>query len=416
MGFLDKLRSMVGGNRSNTAEPPSPRDLFRAEVEAQIHENPTVDSVTPRDHDYGLDVALKGGGSHTVYLENTFLETREASPDQRRERIRKLVSSIGSEEPDLDWDAAKERLVPLVRACTLFVGIDDKNLKMPIRRPFAPFLIETVALDSDDSFRYVTPDMVEGWGVPPEDAFAAAHETAAACFSDEDIEPYDPESAFPLWHVAHDDGYETSRLAVPGWLASFDGRVVGRPVAIIPQRSILIVGGDGDERCIKRLIDIAEREYEASPRTISTALYTIDDSGGVVPLVLPADHPLANAVVLGHLRLAIAEYESGKDALQKEVGEDVFVASFVGIQRGDGRVTSYTVWTQGVPSILPRAAEIALVEAVDAEAENVFRVPWEEVERLGLLEALPDLDPPRWRTRDWPSRAVLKQLRKVAVA
>lgn len=416
MGIWDRLRALVGARgNAEPPSPPSPRELFQAAVEAQLRENPAVESVTRRD-DFGLDVSLVSGGCHTVFLENTFRETRELSPDERRERIRRLLSGVGHQAPELDWEAARPRLVPLVRACTMFLGMQDARAKLPVRRPFAPFLIETVALDSDESFQYVPPDSAKTWGVRVDDVFAAARETAAACFGDEDIEPYDAGAEYPLWHVARDDGYETSRLALAGWLASFEGRVAGRPVAIIPHRSMLVVGGDGDERCLRRLIDTAEREYAASPRNISPALYTVDAGANVVPLVLPQDHSLANDVALGHLRLAMAEYEAGKDLLQEELGGEVFVASFIGVRREDGTVTSYAVWTEDVPSILPRTAEIALVEQLDTDAKNVFRVPWGAVEQLGLLEPMPHLDPPRWRAQNWPQRDVLERLRQVAVA
>lgn len=413
MAFWQKLRGWVGGDKETSA--PSPRDLYRAEVEARLKAMPVVASVAPRAGEYGLDVVLVDGGCQTLFLENTFQETRELSLNERQERIRRLISTVGRNEPELVWAAAQERLVPLIRSCSLFLGIDEGQTRLPIRRPFAPLLIETVALDSDDSFMYVSPDAASKWGVTTADVFEAALATAARCFGDEDVGRYDAEADFALWHVARDDGYETSRLALPGWLASFEGRVSGSPVAIIPQRSLLVVGGDGDERCLKRLIEIAEREYSASPRNISPALYTVDDQGTVVPLVLPPEHPLANEVALGHVRLAVAEYEAGKELLQKELGDDVFVASYVGIQRQDGRVTSYTVWTEDVPSMLPRAAEIAFVRQTDQDARDVFRVAWEAVEREGLLEPLPDSEPPRWRTKEWPNRKLLKRLRAAAV-
>ena len=166
-------------------------------------------------------------------------------------------------------------------------------------------------------------DMIAKWGVQASDVFAAAAENGQGNFVD-DIEPFDPQAPYPIWHVARDDSYESSRILVPGWLASFADKVNGRPVAIVPHRSLLIVGGDGDERCLRRLIDSAKGEFEASPRRISPALYTVDHDGMVIPLALPVGHPLAADVAVGHVMAAIAEYEVQKAQLEQHLREEVF--------------------------------------------------------------------------------------------
>ncbi len=412
MAFWQKLRGLLGASKDTPAQ--SPRELFLAEVEELLHAVPAVASVTRQDGEYGLDVVDTDGRRQSFFLENLFLESREQSPEDRRESIRRLISFVGRDDVELDWDSAKDRLVPLVRTSTLFPTITYEPMQRPVRRPFAPFLIEAIALDLDDSFEYVSAQTVASWGVDVDDVFEVARQCAATHFSDGDVERYDSEAEFPLWHVSL-DGYETSRLALPGWLAAFHGRVVGRPVAIVPQRSVLIVGGDGDERCLRRLIDIADREYAASPRNLSPALYTVDDDGAVIPLVLPQGHAMAHDVALGHLRLALDEYEASQAPLQEEVGDDVYVASLVGVRSEDGSVSSYAVWTEDVPTMLPPATEIAFVRLADDEqAKDHFRVPWAEVHREGLLEPVPDIDPPRWRTKGWPTRAVLARLRRVA--
>lgn len=78
---------------------------------------------------------------------------------------------------------------------------------------------------------------------------------------------------FKPLHVARDDSYEPCRLLVPGWLASFEDKINGSPIAIVPYRSLLIAGRYRDERCLQRLIDSAEGEFEASPGRIALARY-----------------------------------------------------------------------------------------------------------------------------------------------
>jgi hypothetical protein len=42
----------------------------------------------------------------------------------------------------------------------------------------------------------------------------------------------DEDAPYATWLVSSNDMYESSRLLLPGWLASFGGKVSGRPVAI----------------------------------------------------------------------------------------------------------------------------------------------------------------------------------------
>jgi len=268
-----------------------------------------------------------------------------------------------------------------------------------------------VGIDADDSIGYLTQSELEEWKVDAGAAFRAAHETAAAAFSAGDVRPYGSEPGFALWHVAKDDSYESSRLLMPGWLADFAGRVSGRTVAIVPSRSRVIVGGDGDEACLRALIDAAKREYLASPRSISPALYTVDGGGTVVPLVLPAGHPLAAEVALGHVSLAANEYKIQQDLLQQKLGDGVFVASYEATRKGE-LVSSYTTWAKDVPSLLPEVADIVM----GSSGADRLIVPWQLALSLAgdALRREPGLDPPRWRTVHWPDEATLARLRAAA--
>lgn len=393
----------------------SPRDLFTLEVEAILSEMPEV-TFKRRPDEFVLDVMSKGV-EHAVFLENTFHETREMSPEARAERIRRVLSTIGSDTSELGWADVQERIVPLVRASTLFLAMIEDSAKMPLSRPALPFLIQALAIDSPDSIQYVVPSNANDWGVDVETLFEVARENAARYFGAADaVEIYDAQAPYPLWHVSVDDDYQPSRLLLPGWLAAFQGKVVGRPIAIVPERAVLVIGGDGDERCLKRMIEMADREFAASRRSISPAVYTVDDAGAVVPLVMPKGHPLANDVAVGHLKLAIGEYQTQKEVLQARLGEDMFVASYVGVQKQDGSVLSYATWTEGVASLLPKVDELVLVSG-DLDEPTVHRIAWSVFEEIAgaYVVRVPDLHPPRFRAMEWPDPATLEQLRSRAL-
>jgi hypothetical protein len=417
MSLFDGFKRLLGGGRrgepDKPAEPGAPdeqdllsaEELFTREVEAALRQLPLVRSVT-RGDEFSLVVGREEG-THSLFLRNIFVETRDRTPAERAAIIQRFISFVrrpAEDQDALSFREARGRLVPLLRQVTMFHAIDSEKLKVPVRRPFAPFLMECVGIDSEDSIGYVTEAQVEGWKVSADAVFQAARETAAAAFRPGDVRPYGTERGFALWHVGKDDSYESSRLLVPGWLAAFAPRVSGRPVAIVPSRSRVIVGGDGNESCLRVLAETAQREYTASPRSISPALYTVGDGGAVVPLVLPPGHPRAGDVALGHVYLAAGEYQTQQAILQAKLGDGIFVASYKGLRK-DELVSSFTTWTEGVPTLLPEAAEIALVPA----SREVFRVPWQTALALvgERLRREPDLDPPRWRTGAWPDAAIL---------
>ena len=167
------------------------------------------------------------------------------------------------------------------------------------------------------------------------------------------MELYDEEHG-PLWTVETRDTYETSRLLRPGFLASFAGRVEGRPIAILPERSTLLIGGDARPEMVERLSESAERGVRGCvPRCLTPALYTVDDAGRVVPYVHPGQDVLANRVRLAHVRLALAEYSAQKeelDALHEAQEVDLFVASYSATARKRDEspfpgVSGRTTWT-----------------------------------------------------------------------
>ncbi len=122
---------------------------------------------------------------------------------------------------------------------------------------------------------------------------------------------------------------------------------------------------------------------------------------------------------MGHTLLAIAEYETQKEALRKKFGESVFVASFFATQSNvDGSTSSYSTWTRGAETLLPRTASIVLIADLGREPPDAFRVPWSAVEELAGEQLVEEagMEPPRWRTVGFPDDAALAKLRAVAIS
>ncbi|MCP3140026.1 DUF1444 family protein [Pyxidicoccus xibeiensis] len=426
MGFWDRLF----GRKAPAAEPAAPtapaptanearsvdpREYLLKQVEALLRADTTVEKVERHPESYGLNIT-RAGRQGSVFLDNLYADTRELPPEQRLHVIQRFLGSLWQEGPDtLPWEEVRERLLPVLRASTFGMAQlaqlgPDREM---VSRRTLPFLLELLVVDLPESAMFVQRRHLQEWGASEDEAFAAAHANLANL--SDGVELYDREPS-PIWSVDTGDTYETSRLLHPGFLASFASRVQGRPIAILPERATLLIAGDANPDTVARLCESGDREYEAASRRLTPALYTVDDTGRVVPYLRPGDDALAQQMRLAHVRLALSEYTAQKESLDKvhqARDADVFVANLSAVfRKKDGRPITYCVWTHDVDPLLPRADMVSMNEAPMA----YFLVPWAEVERLapGCLTLVPELWPPRYRTT-WPAPEVLERLRAAQV-
>ncbi|HEU0310954.1 MAG TPA: hypothetical protein VFR36_07030 [Sphingomicrobium sp.] len=93
-----------------------------------------------------------------------------------------------------------------------------------------------------------------------------------------------------------------------------------------------------------------------------------------------------------HLQAAYAGQQEG---LQLDLGNSVFVASYQGVVH-DGQLATFSIWTDSVPTALPKTDFVWLQ---DAKMTRWFVVPWSDLEAaIGKLSALERVEPPRYLT------------------
>ncbi|MCY1018868.1 DUF1444 family protein [Pyxidicoccus sp. MSG2] len=420
MGFWDRLfgrkapepQPAVPAPAANAVQTVNPREYLLKQVEALLRAEPKVEKVERHPDSYGLQFT-RDGRQGSVFLDNLFADTREVPPEARSQLIQRFLRSLWQDGPDsLPWEEVRQRLLPVLRSATFGMSQlaqleSDREL---VGRRTLPFLRELLVVDMPESAMFVQRRHLQEWGADAEAAFAAAHENLAGLPLD-GVELYDREPS-PIWSVDSGDTYETSRLLHPGFLASFTGRVEGRPIAILPERSTVLIAGDANPATVARLCESGEREYEAASRRLTPALYTVDEAGRVVPYLRPGNDALAQRVRLAHVRLALSEYAAQKESLDKlhEANSvDVFVASLSAVARKkDERPVTWCVWSRDVDTLLPRSDVVAM----NPGNQDVFMVPWEDLERLmpGCLTPVPEAWPPRHRTTAWPAPDVLERL------
>jgi uncharacterized protein YtpQ (UPF0354 family) len=353
----------------------------------------------------------------TAYLYGIFQETREFAPEQRLAQIGRFLKIFEESREELTWDDARERLIPVVRVVDFAI---DSPFKL-VSRPFLPFLRLFVAIDHEDSLAFVSDNNLQEWQKDASEVFEHAFQTLANHVSEADVEPYDSDANSPLLHVAANDSYEPSRLAAPGFLASFAGKVPGNPIAVIPDRSRMLISGDGDRQTLARLARSAEAEFMAAARAISPAVYTVAADGAVQPLHLASDHPEHFLIERGHRMLAASSYSEQQQRLEKEFERDaidIFVASLgLFADKVTGETKSWAAMPEGVDGLLPEVDLIAIGGGEGTQKWHAM-VPWQALFDLApeCLELSPDHDPPRWRTVAWPNDVAIAKLRALAEA
>jgi hypothetical protein len=237
--------------------------------------------------------------------------------------------------------------------------------------------------------------------------FAAAHDNLHARAS-LGVQP-DGDGPRVLRFIDSGDAYFASMILLEGWLAGLAPRVGGRPIAFVPDNNTLIVTSD-DPVSMPALLELVEREYNEAARSISPVAYTVDGSASVIPYPASASHPARQQVKRSTIILAANEYGAQKHWTEKahqRDGIDVYVAEYTVGQRPDDSLFSYTVWAAPVDTLLPQADYVAFADT-DREA---FWVPWKTLTEFVGLIPVEDMNPTRFRVRQWPDPSIVDQLR-----
>lgn len=383
MGLFDWLKGT-----KKTGPEVTPQEHFTREVERLLLGRPNV-TVKRGSEVFALVLNVDGRES-SAFLGNLFHETRDVDPERRAEMINRFVSGIADPEPAYDTlEEAREVLAVTLRAA--IGGLMGASL---VGREFVPCLQEYLVLDGKHRIAFCTDDKVEKWKAPLDELFRIGRDRIATAGAQVSVE-----KDRGIFSVDDDDDYEAARLLVPGFLASFREHVKGRPIAVVPTRNQLYIAGDADPQTVISLCELAEREYAASPRRVSAAIYSVDEEGRVVRYVREVQDEAALRARASHVRFEGNEYAVQRqelDAQHAEDGTDIFVGSFGAITTQAGAMISWTTLAQNVHALLPRTDVIALQNDVDPSA--LFA--WDDVVRVAphRMKRHPTLFPPRWET------------------
>ncbi|MEU4624620.1 hypothetical protein AB0G04_32185 [Actinoplanes sp. NPDC023801] len=396
MGLLDRFAG-------------SPRRRFAQLALRVARRTPGVERAVYEPDEFAIAIHRTGADSPAhLYLANVFRETAEATPAERRERLEKLLRLMAP-MPEDDWETVRPKLRPVVRPVT-FGAAGPAGMRPPLSRPAMPFLRELVVIDAPDAMAYVLPDRADEWGVGVDEVFAAARENLAAIARDSFDREWRDGSAVSMFDDG--DGYYTSLLLSPGWLAEAGERMGGPVIAFAPDNNTLLVAPVPEDG-IEQVYGIVEHSFGEAVRYLSPVGYVAGPQGRAVPYAPPPGHPHHVPARRAAAVLALTEYSNQTEWLSTQyakAGFDVHVGDLMAVEPSGGApAETIATWTDGVEALLPRADSIAFARpgiGVD------FRVPWHIAEEQAGLVAEPLLAPARYRVAGWPAPEVLARLRE----
>ena len=349
----------------------------------------------------------RDGTKSNIYLGNLFHEYTQAPRAERPAVLRKFVlgNAIEAAEMPDTYEAAKSRLLPIVRtAADEAMGLlsaqrlsstRDDNPARLASRPLAGPLIVGLAFDTPNAIRRIDTRQLESWQVDFERVLDDALQNLRGL----------PEHggwqhiAAGVWRGAWGDSYEPSRILLPDLIRRLD---VADPVALMPVRNALLVCSARNEEGLAVMAALAKAAIESEPRWLSlTPLALVGERWEV--FTPPASCARAFAELALHdLAQSYAGQKDLLDDLHQRRGADIFVASATGVEK-DGQLMTYSVWTEGVDTLLPRTDLVVLSRLKDGQLGQTIFVPWDAaVAMLSELMEPTDHVPARFRARQFP--------------
>lgn len=330
-----------------------------------------------------------GKASHRMFLYNSFAEyQRLGSDEERGNHLARLIQfTKESREPRPRGDAALDKLLPVLRSRADMLATlsgQDGFSYSKTSRPFCETMLVMLALDFDASIALVTDETLDELGVSFDEALGIA-----AGYLDERGDHKFGQLAEGTFISSCGDFYDASRILLPDLFLQLP--LKGNPVAIVQSRSSVLVTGSEDMEGLAMIAGFALDDLPQMERAVAINPIELVD-GKWRPFDIRPDHPqrLKN---LAPNQLVWA-YTATQATVQKLLGEDIFVASALLVER-DGMAATAATWAAGVPTACPLVDAILIEE--DGSSPQIVRSLADVLKVCGPFEEVQAFPhPPRW--------------------
>ena len=370
----------------------------------------------PKDYVFVPDTFMLKRDSDLINLRNVYEQYCREKDDVRERTLRHFVAALISSKSTkpIQLDEARDRLAAVVRERAMFsqaeaiwsIEYDRPPGAKMVFEPLTKWFSKTVVLDFPGHVTVVSETQLKEWGIDFDEAF----EIGISNLRKGSSPRFGRDGTFftGLWK----DDYDSSRVLLPELLA--DLHLDGDPVFVLPNRLTLLVAGSKDESGIRAMLTKAEEIMRAETKPQNPSPLVIQH-GQVCDFEVPRSSPIFHNVQRAQ-RLAALEYcndQKGQlDKLYAQKGKDLFVASYKLNMAKDGEYSSFSVWSKGVPSLLPETDTVFFFDpSLPKDRQMVARAPWARVASVaGDMMLDTNMFPKRHYVSKFPSTEQLVSL------
>ncbi|SUA44864.1 Uncharacterised protein [Nocardia africana] len=351
-----------------------------------------------------------------ISLETVFKRCQSVSDQEARRLLFEFVDLPSPEErgQGQGWAAVADRLRPLIRqAGNLDMRMEGARLAdHTLWRPILPCLMETAVIDGQTKMHNTNPAQLQEWGVDSDTVFDTARANMAELGLDT-IGRYDPRDRGGMLYIPDTSGddYAGSLPLVDGWLAGIGTKAGARPIVFVAQNAGVLVGAEFSEEHVLHLVRTARELFDDALREVSPVPYTLDDHGRLVPYRVPRTHAAWREIRSAETVLAAHVYEQQYEHLRADLDAELTddrAAKLGAVRKKDGVETTWTPWTDTVPTLLPRANNVSLT---NPDTGATFFVPWQTLSTAIDLRPVEGFYPPRYRVEFHPDADTMAHLR-----
>jgi hypothetical protein len=331
------------------------------------------------DHQWRFDPehsAIRHADDGTINLGNMFLEYSNASPALRKDLLLKyeaMMQQIRAETPKL-WELAAKHIYPSIRSVhgtmSLEIATRKGDGKMPrtVSWPLAGDLIVQLMFDRGQSLAHVQEDLADTWGQNLESLKTRSLGNLAAL-----PRPQWQPLGEGVFQVVSDVSYEESFLLVN---AVVDALPFASSAVLMPTNRGILLSCDGsDQNALRTMLAHAERCLRENPWPMGATM--LHREAGQWREFIPTGELAGLHGSLIRLSSAIT-YNEQQVALQKYLGDDIFVGTYSLLRRGDGpdSLRSWSSWTKDVPTLLPQTDLVILGRPRTDGKHDMLMVTW----------------------------------------
>lgn len=361
-------------------------------------------------------VAEDGGIARSYYLQNAYDDYCRSAPENRA-GVLDAYFQTPPEVPEKLHDAITH-IMPRLQMRTFFGSIllqsrlgvvPAQQAETFVYRVVAENFAAALIYDSEKHVSYVPAQKYKDWDVSFDELF----ERALVNLDRVTPEPFQRAQA-GFYYSHYQDTHDATRALLRGRVS--ECRLNGRPVAVMPNRNRLFLVGEDDFAAQDAMLSWTSKSLQEESRP--QPVFPIVFDGNEWVAWAPSD---ANPHAEKFKRMVATawneEYTTQKsylDAIHQKEQKDVFVANYMLFQDQSGKLHSVATLTNGVPTFIPKADEIAFVKS---EKESTI-VEWDAAaEVLGArMKSVEGLWPLRWFVDYFPTDEELAKMEAMGKA